>query len=112
MTVEEFNDQWSKILLSGFEQLSDQDKKLCQDASPVTYLSKDDPAFLILHGTRDTLVPYKQSELLHEAAGNVRVNSELHIIKGGKHSFHLEPRQKDLRPLVVEFFDRHLKLKS
>jgi len=94
------------------DQSSLTDKELCRKASPVTYLSKDDPPFLILHGTADPLVPVQQSELLHKAAGNAGVESTLHIIQGAKHSFHLEPKQEDLRPMVIEFFNRHLKPKS
>ncbi len=94
------------------DQLSLKDKELCRKASPITYLSKDDPPFLIIHGTADPLVPVQQSELLHEAAGNSGVESTLHIIRGAKHSFHLEPKQEDLRPMVIEFFNRHLKPNS
>ena len=37
------------------------DKPKADAVSPVHYVSKDNPPFLILHGTRDTLVPYAQS---------------------------------------------------
>jgi hypothetical protein len=33
-------------------------------ANPATYASRDDPPFLILHGTGDPLVPHHQSEVL------------------------------------------------
>ena len=33
-------------------------------ASPVTYVSKDDPPILTLHGDRDTLVPIAQATTL------------------------------------------------
>jgi acetyl esterase/lipase len=36
-------------------------------ANPVTYASRDDPPFLILHGTADLLVPHHQSEVLVRA---------------------------------------------
>lgn len=37
-------------------------------ADPTTYLTPDDPPFLIAHGTADLAVPYDQSELLWRAA--------------------------------------------
>jgi acetyl esterase/lipase len=33
----------------------------CKSASPITYVSKDDPPFLIMHGTLDPTVPFQQS---------------------------------------------------
>jgi acetyl esterase/lipase len=36
-------------------------------ADPATYASRDDPPFLILHGTADLLVPHHQSEVLFQA---------------------------------------------
>jgi acetyl esterase/lipase len=44
-------------------------------ASPVTFITPDDPPFLLLHGTNDTIVPFSQSELMREAlrAANVSV---------------------------------------
>ena len=91
------------------QKIPDEHADLAKEASPVTHLSRDDPPFLILHGTRDTLVPHAQSSLLHKAAKKAGVKSEIRIITGAKHSFHLQPAQKDLRPLVVDFFDKHLK---
>ena len=41
---------------------------LVATANPITFLSPDDPPFLIMHGTIDTTVPFNQSELLHAAA--------------------------------------------
>ena len=83
--------------------------KLCREASPVTYVTPDDPPSLILHGTSDTTVAVKQSQLLSDACRKAKVEHQLEIIDGAKHSFHLEPKQRDLRPLVISFFDRHLK---
>lgn len=77
--------------------------------SVVTYLDPNDPPFLILHGTADKTVSLEQSELLAAALKNVGIEHHLEIIEGAPHTFHLQPRQKDLRPLVLEFFDRHLK---
>ena len=92
-----------------FDHLSTEHKELCRVGSPVTYVSKDDPPALILHGTKDNLVPVQQSEKLYEVLQKAGVKSEIHIIEGAPHSFHLQPKQRDLRPLVIGFFDQHLK---
>lgn len=90
-------------------KLSDADRKLCRAASAVSYLGHGDPPALLLHGTNDRLVPVRQSVLMHAALQRAGLSSELHIIKEAPHSFHLQPKQRDLRELVIGFFDRHLK---
>lgn len=77
--------------------------------SVLTYLDKNDPPFLILHGTADTTVPLAQSELLAAELKKHGVENELVIVEGAPHTFHLQPKQKDLRPVVLAFFDKHLK---
>jgi acetyl esterase/lipase len=84
---------------------------LYRQASPVTHASKDDPPVLILHGTKDTTVPVEQSQVMAAALKKAGVEHELILVEGAPHSFHLEPREKDLRPVVIGFFDRHLKAK-
>ncbi|MCB1232321.1 MAG: alpha/beta hydrolase [Verrucomicrobiae bacterium] len=84
---------------------------LWDSASPIKQLSKNDPPMLILHGTADKTTPLDQSTRLHETARKIGVESELIIVEGGPHSFHLQPKQRDLREEVIGFFDRHLKPK-
>jgi dipeptidyl aminopeptidase/acylaminoacyl peptidase len=64
---------------------------------------------LIVHGTRDATVPVEQSRLMAEALKKAGVESQLILVEGAPHSFHLEPKEKDLRPAVIGFFDKHLK---
>jgi acetyl esterase/lipase len=54
-------------------------------ASPVTYASKDDPPFLIIHGTADPIVPFRQSELLREALRKAGVEAGLVTVEGAGH---------------------------
>ncbi|QDT40472.1 acetyl esterase [Gimesia alba] len=96
----------SRDMLSSFTEA---EKELSRQASAVNYITKDDPPFLILHGTKDALVPVEQSELLAVALKEGNIPTELLIIEGAPHSFHLQPKQQDLRPTVIGFFDRHLK---
>ncbi len=77
--------------------------------SPTTYADKRDPPILILHGTADTTVDVKQSELFAAVLAKAGVEYELVRVEGAPHTFHLQPKQRDLRPLVLGFFDQHLK---
>ncbi|QDU27881.1 Carboxylesterase NlhH [Anatilimnocola aggregata] len=72
------------------------------------YLDKNDPPFLIMHGTKDTTVPVATSEKLSEAVKAAGIEQELVIIEGAPHTFHLQPKQQDLRPTVMAFFKKHL----
>ena len=83
--------------------------ELWDSACPAKQLTQDDPPLLILHGTADTTTPVGQSMQLNAAAQKAGVPSELVIVEGAPHSFHLQPKQRDLRELVLSFFDRHLK---
>lgn len=83
--------------------------ELYQAASPTSHADKADPPVLILHGTADATVPVAQSELLAAALKAGGVDHELVIVEGAPHTFHLQPKERDLRPLVVGFFDKHLK---
>jgi acetyl esterase/lipase len=77
-------------------------------ASPITYVSKDDPPFLIQHGTDDMSVPFHQSVELDLALKAVGANVQFRPIAGAGHGgagfSHDSTRSK-----VIEFFERHLK---
>ncbi len=82
---------------------------LSQLANPITYISPNDPPFLIVHGTADPLVAFNQSELLYgELRRQYRKSKEVSFIPiaGGGHGGFKVP---ELPGKVVEFFDRHLK---
>jgi dipeptidyl aminopeptidase/acylaminoacyl peptidase len=64
---------------------------------------------LIIHGTADNIVSVADSEALAAAMKTKGARYQLEIIPDAPHSFHLQPKQRDLRPLVLEFFDKHLK---
>ena len=77
-------------------------------ANPITYVSKDDPAFLIVHGEEDRTVPIGQSELLHAALERAGVPSEFVRIPAAGHG---GPgfQTPENRKRIEAFFNRHLK---
>ena len=77
-------------------------------ANPITYVSKNAPPFLIIHGNADNTVPFNQSELLVAALKQVGADVTLEVVKGGGHGFNPEQTQR-LTPIVNSFFDKHLK---
>ena len=55
------------------------------EANPITYVDRDDPPFLVLHGTNDLLVPHHQSELLLDALRAACVDATFVSVPGGDH---------------------------
>lgn len=85
-----------------------QNREKAVKANPITYVSKDDPPFLIMHGDQDPLVPINQSELLRDALRKAGVQVTFQPIRGAGHGGPLF-NTPDIRRSVDEFFDRHLK---
>ena len=104
----DFSDRKEVVMLG---KTRDEAPELYRAASPVTYIRKSSPPILLLHGTGDKTVPVKQSEILAAALKKAGVEHELVLVEGAPHSFHLQPKQRDLRPLVLGFFGKHLKKK-
>jgi acetyl esterase/lipase len=83
-----------------------ENKDKVRRADPITYVTKDDPPFLIVHGDKDPLVPLNQSEILCDALKKTGVDTTLYIVQGGGHGGFKDP-QVDV--LVARFFDKHLR---
>jgi acetyl esterase/lipase len=77
-------------------------------ANPITFVSKDDPPFLIMHGDKDQLVPVAQSRDLEEALKGAGVDVKLQVVKGGGHG-NLNIDGFEAGKMVREFFLSHLK---
>ncbi len=75
-----------------------------KQASPVTYVSKNDPPFLIVHGTDDQTVPLDQAVSFHAAQEKVGMDTTLIKIEGGGHGIGGE----QIETTVKAFFDKHL----
>lgn len=52
-------------------------------ASPISWVTKDDPAIVLVHGTVDSLVPVSSPQAFYEKCQQENVLSELSIVTGG-----------------------------
>lgn len=84
------------------------DKEKADAVSPVHYLSKDNPPFLILHGTHDTLVPYAQSVEFADALKAKGVETWLQTLPGAGHGGPAFGKPAVIQ-LMQNFFDKYLK---
>lgn len=95
--------------ITAFRKTRKEAPELYKQATPSTYADKNDPPVLILHGTGDKTVDYHQSEMFAEKLKQAGTKHELILVPEAPHTFHLQPKQRDLRPVVLGFFDEHLK---
>jgi acetyl esterase/lipase len=85
-----------------------ENKEKVAKANPITYVTKDDAPFLIVHGDSDPLVPHHQSELLEAVLRKAGVPVSFYTVKGAGHGGFTDP---NVPKLTKEFFDKHLKSK-
>ena len=77
-------------------------------ASPFTYIDGTDPAFLILHGDKDTLVSPVASMELYKRLVDAGVEADRYVIAGASHGGPLF-NQPQVIDIMVSFLDEHLK---
>jgi acetyl esterase/lipase len=54
-------------------------------ANPITYISRDDPPFILFHGTDDRIVSPSQTLILHNALRAAGVKSTRYVLVGAGH---------------------------
>jgi dipeptidyl aminopeptidase/acylaminoacyl peptidase len=86
----------------------EQNPQAWRDASPVFRSGKDTAPVLIVHGTRDELVPMAQAEEFAAALDKAGVQEELVKVDDG-HVFMTEAAQHRLAIETVAFFNRTLR---
>jgi dipeptidyl aminopeptidase/acylaminoacyl peptidase len=92
----------------------DRNSEIVKLASPVTWVSSDDPPFFILHGENDKLVPLSQSKILYDRLVAAGVPATLTIVENAGHGFMpaggtIDPSRTEITKMVADFFDKHLK---
>ena len=85
--------------------------QLYRKASPVNYVSKDDPPILLLHGDADETVPFEQAELFSRALTAAGVETRLITIPGAGHgpTFRGAVNPPDYIGAMIAWFEEHLK---
>ncbi len=81
---------------------------LAKRASPVTYVDKNDPPFLIVQGEKDESVPYTQSKLLSSWLTIAGVKNQLIIVPNAPHYGEMFDTES-IRKNVFSFLNEYLK---
>jgi acetyl esterase/lipase len=85
------------------------DPSIYKKASPLTYVSKDAPPILFLHGTLDLIVPVKHSETMHKALVDAGATAEIHTVSFAGHGGWNDRDMSKAQEVVFRFLDLHLK---
>ncbi len=81
-------------------------------ASPVTYISRDDPPLLLVHGSNDKTVPFAQSQKMYDLAKQAGLDIALIKVYGAGHGFSgasISPSTAEIEQAVLDFFIQKLK---
>lgn len=79
-------------------------------ANPISYITPDDPPFLIFHGTSDCTVTALSSIVFEKALKDQNIPVVLHLIQGAEHG---GPQfsTPEINDMVLKFLDRNLNKK-
>lgn len=89
----------AEMLLAGLRALS-----------PVNYVRKGMPPFLLIHGTSDSLVPFSQSEQMCDRIHEVGAACELYPVWGGGHGMRWweSSQLTDYKKRMIDWLQREL----
>ena len=80
-------------------------------ASPQSHVAGARAPILLIHGTADTVVSYRESERLHRALQDAERVSELLLLEGAPHAFQIDWRgdaNQRANAAMDAFLTRHL----
>lgn len=101
----------SALVASLLDGPPEKEPALYKAASPVNYVSKDDPPILTIHGTADPAVPVDQATEFDAAMKKAGASHTLLLLEGEGHGFS-KKGNKTAADATTRFFDEHLKNKS
>jgi len=91
----------------------DEAPELYQKASPIHFITEDDPPTLIFQGTIDELVPVRQSDLLKKKLDGVGVPNEYHRLTGWPHTMDVaEPVNRYCQHYMNAFFEKYIPISN
>jgi acetyl esterase/lipase len=83
-------------------------------ASPVTYVTPDDPPFLIIHGEKDGYSPVEQAQTLEAKLKAAGISSQLVIVQNGQHGLTSAngdpavPSMEEISRMILDFLNANL----
>ncbi len=82
--------------------------QLARRLSPLTYVRRDLPPTITIHGDHDPTVPYSQAVRLHQVLDSAGVPNKLVTIPGGTHGNFSDAQTESSYKQIWEFLDAHV----
>lgn len=93
----------------GFSKSYTEDPEMYEKASPLSYVSNDDPPTLIFQGTIDDLVPVRQAESLVDKLKEKNVPVDYHKMKGWPHTLDMSTKANAYcQYYMLDFFEKYI----
>ncbi|MDH5505651.1 MAG: alpha/beta hydrolase [Anaerolineae bacterium] len=97
------------IVARVFGASSCNDRDTLFPTDPASYISADDPPFLIIHGSRDRAVAIEHSYALKESLDEGGVPATLLVVQNAGHSYTplsepMEPSLEQVTQIIIQFF--------
>jgi len=76
--------------------------------SPITYVHKEIPPTLIIHGQLDKICPLMQSEILQAKLEDLNIDHEYHVVENMHHAFNgaSEEQKEEVQTWIVDFVEK------
>jgi len=95
----------------GFTEADGQARRLLRQSSPITYVNKDMPPFLLIHGDKDQTVPYSQSVKMRDRIRQAGASCELSTVEGGAHGMNgweKDPKLQTYKAEMIRWLKKYL----
>ena len=89
---------------------NDLDPAKIKDVSPITFVSKDDPPIMQVHGDADNIVPIAHAKRMDKRLKEIGVRTELIVIKGANHG--VAGAAPNVTDKPSGFVNKHLRIKN
>lgn len=81
---------------------------IAERVSPLTYIHKDLPPILTLHGDKDEIVPYSHALRLHKALERNGTPNQLYTVKEAAHGQFTVEQTRAVFDVIDRFLDKHI----
>lgn len=110
----QFQHHTGQVIVKLFRGTEKEKPELYRKASPIVYVSKEDPPLLLVHGEKDDLVPFDQSVQMTDAYRRLGLPVEFIPVQNAGHDFEhvgeapISPSIETIHQKTIDFFKQYL----